>query len=132
MPYRLEPNQLETLLALPSEERYRHFLEKVADWEELWGARDKEGWLVQATADGRTYISLWPHPEFVQDAIRRHLPGNFTEEIDFEFLLNEWLPLLRQENISISVFPNRQWHAVLVDAARFEADLRREMKKYGN
>ena len=130
MPYRLEEGQLEALLALPSEERYRHFLEKVADWEELWGARDEQGWLVQATSDGQTYITLWPHPSFAQDAIRRHFPGNFEEEIDFEFLLEQWLPLLKQESIKVSVFPNRQCHSVLVDADKFRADLEQELAKF--
>ncbi|OMH25277.1 hypothetical protein BGP75_26115 [Motiliproteus sp. MSK22-1] len=130
MPYRLEDGQLESLLALSSEERYRHFLEKVADWEQLWGARDEQGWLVQATSTNQAYISLWPHPAFATDAIRRHFPGNFEEEIDFEYLLNEWLPLLKQENIKISIFPDRQWHSVLVDVEKFESDLRQEMKKY--
>ena len=129
MPYRLEEGQLDSLLALSSEDRYRHFLEKVADWEELWGARDTDGWLVQATSDGQSYISLWPHPHFAIDAIKRHCPGNFEEEIDFEFLLNQWLPLLKQEGIKISVFPNRQWHSVLVDADKFEADLKTEISK---
>ncbi|MCW8886181.1 MAG: DUF2750 domain-containing protein [Motiliproteus sp.] len=130
MPYRLEEGDIDRLLNLPSIERYSHFLEKVADWEELWGARDDEGWLVQATSDGQTYISLWPHPDFCQDAVRRFFPGNVAEEIDFEFLLEQWLPLLKQEGIKISVFPNRQWHSVLIDADKFEADLRNEIKKY--
>ncbi len=130
MPYRLEPGQLESLLALSEADRYRHFLEKVADWEELWGVRDDQGWLVQASAEGQTYVSLWPHPDFAKDAIRRHFPGNFAEEIDFEFLLDHWLPLLQQENIKVAVFPNRQFHAVLLDAGAFEQNLREAIKNY--
>ncbi|MEH6629052.1 MAG: DUF2750 domain-containing protein [Motiliproteus sp.] len=130
MPYRLEANDLVRLLSLSSPDRYQHFLEKVADWEELWGARDQQGWLVQSTSDGQHYISLWPHPEFAKDAIKRLVPDNFEEEIDFEFLLEQWLPLLKQQDIMISVFPNREWHSVLVDAEKFEQDLRLEMKKF--
>lgn len=130
MPFRLEEGQLEALLAQPSEQRYDFFIDKVADWEELWGARDQEGWLVQVSADSQPYISLWPHPTFAQDAIKRHFPENFEEEIDFEYLLTEWLPLLAQEGIKISVFPDRRWHSVLVDSNAFATDLKQAMQKY--
>ncbi len=130
MPYRLEANEANQLLALSSPERYKHFLEKVADWEQLWGARDKQGWLVQATSDGQHYVSLWPHPEFAKDATKRFFPGNYEEEIDFEFLLEQWLPMLKEQNIKVAIFPNREWHSVLLDAEKFEQDLRKEMKKF--
>lgn len=128
MPYKLTPELADSLIALSADERYQHFLEKAADWEEIWGVNDDQGWLVQATEDNRHYITLWPHPYLVEDAIRRHLPGNRAEEIDFVFLLEQWLPLLIKEDILISVFPDRQWRGILVTAEQFQADLNQAIK----
>lgn len=130
MPYRLEADEFGKIIALSSEERYQHFLKKVADWEELWALSDGEGWVVQATSDNRPYITLWPHPEFAKDAVKRFLPGNEVEEIDFEFLLEQCIPLLKREGIAISILPNHEWQAVLLSADQFEADLREEMTNY--
>lgn len=125
MPYRLAPEEMENLLSQPAEIRYQHFLDKVADWEEIWGVCDEQGWLVQVTTGQRRYITLWSHPALTDDAIKRHLPEAQAEEIDFELLLEQWLPLLKQEDINISIQPDRQWHGIIVSPDKFEEDLRR-------
>ncbi len=125
MPYRLAPDEMENLLSQSAEIRYQHFLDKVADWEEIWGVCDEQGWLVQVTTSQRRYITLWSHPALTEDAIKRHLPEAQAEEIDFEFLLEQWLPLLKQEDINISIQPDRQWQGIIVSPDKFEEDLRR-------
>ena len=37
MPYKMNSQQYENVLALSAKERYSHFIGKVADWEQLWG-----------------------------------------------------------------------------------------------
>lgn len=37
MPYAMNQQQFEAVLALSSNERSHHFITKVADWQQLWG-----------------------------------------------------------------------------------------------
>lgn len=129
MPYSLNQEEFQNTIALDHEARLTHFIEKVADWEELWGISDGEGWLVQAKGE-QAYISLWPHPHFSEDIVKRFMPKNESAEIDFEFLLEELIPTLKQENIYIAVFPNQKWEGLLLSPADFESRLLEEVKKY--
>lgn len=129
MPYSLDHIEYQQIIALDHESRLAHFIEKVADWEELWAVSDGEGWLVQAKGD-QAYISLWPHPRFAEDIVKRFMPKNQSAEMDFEFLLEELIPTLKQENIHIAVFPNQQWEGLLLNPDDFERQLLEEMKKH--
>lgn len=129
MPYNLDNEEFKHLLSLNNEERLAHAIDKIADWEEVWSICDDQGWLVQAS-ENRQYISLWPHPRFVEDAVTRYFPAYRAEEIDFELLLDQWLPLLKQENISIAVLPDQHWQSVLLPAAEFEQRLLEALKQY--
>ncbi len=129
MPYSLDPIKMQQIFSQDNESRLDHFMDHVADWEELWGITDGEGWLVQAKAD-QPYISLWPHPYFSEDIVKRLLPKNNSQELDFEFLLEQLIPILKQEGIYIAVFPNQKWEGVLLPPTEFEDRLKEAMKKY--
>lgn len=66
MPYRMNPQQYESVLALSSGDRSTHFVGKVADWQQLWGVKNEEGWLVPVTPHDLEYFPVWPHPEYAQ------------------------------------------------------------------
>ena len=123
----MNPQQYESVLALVSDERLSHFVGKVADWEQLWGARNKEGWLVPITQENLEYFPVWPHPEYAQKMIDMHFPGHEATEISLEEFMNHWLPTFEKDNVKVAVFPNKEWVFWVMEPADILESLKQEL-----
>jgi hypothetical protein len=130
MPYKMNEQQLEAVLALSDHDRYKHFVSKVADWQELGGVRSEEGWLTPSPSEGITYFPFWPHKEYAQKVVDEHWPGHIAEELDYGFLISEGLSGLAKDSIKVAVFPNMSWQCVLTDARQLLEDLKAEAAQY--
>ena len=130
MPYKINPQQYESVLALSSADRSSHFVGKVADWEQLWGVKNDEGWLVPITDEQLEYFPVWPHPEFAQNIADENFPGHHAEEISLEAFLFEWLPTFETDNVKVAVFPNQEWILWIMEPSDLAECLRDEVAKY--
>ena len=130
MPYKLNEEQFKAVNDLPDHERYKHFVSKVADWQQVWGVRSVDGWLTPATPDHQDYLPLWPHPEYAKRIADKHWPGHEAEEFDYDFLISEGLDILSRDGMKVAVFPNLEWQCILVDAKQLLDDLLVESEKY--
>jgi hypothetical protein len=102
MTWELEENEAEQLFALPVRDRAVTFFQLVADWEEAWGLRDEEGWVVAKETDA---LPLWPHAAFAEACARGPWEGTAPESIPLEDFLEELLPLLAEDGLLVAVFP---------------------------
>ncbi|GIU52633.1 hypothetical protein TUM4438_45820 [Shewanella sairae] len=130
MAYKMNGKQYEAVLALDSSKRFEHFVSKVADWRQLWGVKNDEGWLVSVDPEGFEYFPLWPHPEYAQKVVDENFPGHQAVELSLDELLNHWLPLFEQDNVKVAVFPNREWTFWCIEPQDLKEDLLNEMAKY--
>lgn len=130
MPYKINEQQFNAVLALTNDARYQHFVSKVADWQQLWGVRTKNGWLIPVTPEGVEYFPLWPHPEYAQRVADVNWPGHEAEQLDYELLISGGLDELGNDNIKVAVFPNMAWQCILSDARQLVSDLRIEAQQY--
>jgi len=126
----MHPKHYENVLALTSEERYDHFLVKVADWEQLWSLYSKEGWLERTTPEGVKYISVWPHPDYAKEIAKEYYPEHIEKEISLKKFMNEWLPKLENDNIKIGVFPSQDGTNWLISPKELLEDIKSECKLY--
>ncbi|MBP9868146.1 MAG: DUF2750 domain-containing protein [Alphaproteobacteria bacterium] len=62
---KVNPKQMEAMLALPDIKRFEHFIKIIADWQEVWGLY-QGGWALAAADDGTTVFPLWPAKEYAQ------------------------------------------------------------------
>ncbi len=130
MPYKMNEQQFNAVLALTNDERYQHFVSRVADWQQLWGVRTKDGWLIPVTPEGVEYFPLWPHPEYAQRVADENWPGHEAEQLDYELLISGGLDKLGNDNIKVAIFPNMAWQCILSDARQLLSDLRIEAQQY--
>ena len=130
MPYRMNPQQFESVLALSGADRASHFIGKAADWEQLWGVRSKEGWLVPETPDGLEYFPVWPHPEYAQSITDIHFPGYAATEISLEEFLSKWLPTFERDGVKVGVFPNKEWVLWVMEPSDLAESLSQEAAQY--
>jgi len=99
--------EAERVAALPASDRCRLFLQLAADWGEVWGLRDGEGWIVQRRAEGDAF-PLWPHSEVAALCAQGRWAGCMPERLTLDDLIEELLPLLEEDGMRVAVFPSPQ------------------------
>lgn len=102
MSWELEDGEAAQILALPADGRALAFSQLAADWEEVWGLKDANGWIVAKDTDA---LALWPHPEFAQACAQGPWEGALPERLALDELLEELLPLLEEDGLRVAVFP---------------------------
>lgn len=130
MPYKMNDKQFESVQSLESNSRLKHFISKVADWEQLWAVKSEEGWLVPVAPEGFEYFPVWPHPEYAQKITDLNFPNHIAEKIPLAEFLSHWLPLLQEDGVKVAVFPNKEWTFWCVEAEDLMTELVEELKLY--
>ena len=131
MPYRMHPQQFESVLAFSSDERKSHFISRVGDWQQLWGVKNSQGWLVPVVEEkGIEYFPVWPHPEYAQRITDKHFPGHQATEISLDRFLAHWLPTFTKDNVKVAVFPNKKWVFWVMEPEELSEALSDEASQY--
>lgn len=130
MPYKMNDAQFNAVLTLDSLKRYDHFIGKVADWEQLWGVRSEEGWLVPEAPEGFEYFPVWPHPVYAQKVSDLNFPNNEATEIQLNDFLETWIPKFVEDKLKVAVFPDSNWTFWCMDPNDLKDDLFNEISKY--
>ena len=125
MTWEIEEEEVRRLLSLPPEDRAVSFFQLVADWEEAWGLRDAEGWIVAQETDA---LRLWPHGAFAEACARGPWEGAAPEPVALDDLLEDLLPLLQEDGLRIAVFPSSEDPGLLLAPGEVRERLERELE----
>ncbi|ANG63481.1 hypothetical protein A8C75_14045 [Marinobacterium aestuarii] len=116
MTYKLTEQQRGKVIARDAQERFDHFLQKVADWEEIWSLSDAEGCVMLNTDDGESCLPVWPHPDYALDWATDGWEGCEALKIDLQAWFERWSPGLDEDGILVAVFPRADEEGVLLSA----------------
>lgn len=116
MTYKLTEQQRAKVQAREAQDRFDHFLEKSADWEEIWSLADGEGCVMLTTEDGESCLPVWPHPDYALDWATDGWEGCEPLKIDLESWFERWAPGLEEDGILVAVFPRLDDEGVLVSS----------------
>lgn len=130
MAYKINPQQFEAALALSSSDRCSHFIDKITQCEQLWGAKNSEGWLVPLTPDELEYFPVWPHPEYAQKSVDENFQGYEAVKISIQELMEYWIPLFEVDNVKLAVFPDMQWGFWIMESKDMLECLKEELDQY--
>ncbi|HPM82187.1 MAG TPA: DUF2750 domain-containing protein [Candidatus Anammoximicrobium sp.] len=130
MPYQMSKPQFEEVLSLPAGQRYRHFIAKVADWQEIWTLRGPDGFVMFGDTDQRECLPVWPHPDYAAALATDPWAACTPERLDLEAFLTRWIPGLARDNRRVAVFPTPQAKGVVVEPQQLQADLSVELEQY--
>ena len=130
MAYRIHENEISAILALPGHSRYEHFVKRVADWEELWGLKDNDGWVTSVNNAGEKSIPFWPHPEYAHMCAEGSWERNLSTRIDLQAFMEKWLPGMERDGILVAVFPTPEGKSVYVQPSMLLESLEEELIQY--
>ncbi len=119
--------ELRAVRAMSAPQRYGYFVQLTADWEEAWGLRSPDGWVLSSSA-GRDAFPIWPHPLFAEACAHGDWEGAAPESIPLDELLEDLLPLLEEDRIQLAVFPTPEGEGVLISPAELRRDLQAEFE----
>ena len=125
---KINPKQIEAVLALPGPKRYAHFIKVAADQRRVWGLFS-DGWALAGTDDGKEAFPLWPAIEYAERCCSGSWAGYQPREIDLDTLFENLLPRLLDSGTLAAVFPTPADKGVTPDLRQFESDLRDELAK---
>lgn len=113
-------------LALPVADRYRSSIMLIVDWEEAWGLKDENGWIVRGNHGEETF-PLWPHSAFAQACAQGAWEGAVPGAIPLDDLLESLLPLLAEDGILVEIFPTPEERGQVMASGAFREEMEREM-----
>ncbi|HEY6871451.1 MAG TPA: DUF2750 domain-containing protein [Geobacteraceae bacterium] len=128
MTYTINQQQFEAVLTLPANERYDHFIKRVADSEEAWGLRSEGGWSL-AGDEKQAAFPLWPYKVYAEACATGEWADAVPEAIEIEDL-TELLEKLDAEGLVVAVFPTPQGKGVVVTPDELRQHLEHELQNY--
>ena len=126
---KINPKQIESVLALAGSKRYQHFVKVVTDWEEVWGLY-QDGWALASTDDGQKVFPLWPAKEYAQLCAEKEWRGYEPESFSLEDFMGELLPNLKDDGVLPGIFYTPSDKGVTPTVDQLLADLNEELKNY--
>jgi len=131
MPYKMHPKQFENVLSLSSRERYEHFVNKVADWEQLWVLCDSEKNLyTRQVPEGIEFLPIWPHPDYAIETNKLLNMDLEATEIHLNDFIKRWLPGLKKDELKVGVFPDLEGTVWIMEPLDLQSDLIEEATQY--
>lgn len=118
------------VLTLPAADRYRSSIMLIVDWEEAWGLKDENGWIVRRN-HGDEAFPLWPHSTFAQACAQGVWEGAAPGAIPLDDLLESLLPLLVEDGLLVEIFPTPEERGQVEAPGGVREDLELEMELGG-
>lgn len=127
--YKLSTQEFSAVSRLSAPERYQHFIKRVADWAVVWGLRDANGWAAVGDENNRSVFPVWPHPDYVSVCATGEWGTYAASPIDIHIFLQEWLPNMSKQGVSLSVFPVPEIKGSIISPLILQADIQEELSK---
>jgi hypothetical protein len=124
----LRPKEVQSVIQLSGLERYRYFIKKVADANEVWGLWD-DGWAMGVTNTNQSTIPIWPAREYADLCRIGDWNHYVPKAMDLAEFMNDFLPRLIRDNVRVSIFDTPSEASVLIRDDELMADLKEELSK---
>jgi hypothetical protein len=125
---KINAEEIKSVINLPGEKRYKYFIKKIADQNQVWGLWN-EGWAMGVTDDGTRTIPVWPAKEYARLCQVGDWSNFHPKPIPLQELIHEMLPDAAKGGIRVSIFDTPNESSVLVSDEELVADLEAELSK---
>ncbi|WP_175754537.1 DUF2750 domain-containing protein [Burkholderia ambifaria] len=122
--------QIEKLTKAEGRRRYEYSVKKIVDWEVAWGLYD-DGWIMGADDNENPIFPLWPARQLAELCAIGDWKNCLTKEIDLDYLMDDLLPNLIDDEINLGIFGVLdRTDTPVVKPADFLRDLTAECDRY--
>lgn len=126
----MNPKEFDNIINLTPFERYKYFIKKVADFEELWTITYSDGDYALSDVEDNIVISFWPKPEYITSNLADGWENCNSKKLTLDDLEDEIFDLIASQNYLINVFPVNGKSGFIVNLDEFARDLFEELKNF--
>lgn len=130
MTYEPSDEEIASVMRLAGPERYGYFVERVADWQEIWSLKDGGGWVLLWSGDNTVLFPVWPSRNFADACCENDWEQCVPTVISLDEWLDNWTPGLQRDSRLVAVFPLPRGNAVTVSSEQLASDLRGASEQY--
>ena len=120
--------EVKNVLQIDKKKQYEYFVKKVADFEEVWSLRDNAGWATLGVGEQK-FFPVWPKKEFADICVSEEWKNYYSESIDLEEFLDDWIDGLKEDDIRITVMWNNG-SGIDIEWGKLREDIERELENY--
>lgn len=102
---------------MSDEELFEYFLFRILETDEVWGLKQGPHWLTREI-DGRVTLPIWPFKRFADEAAPQLSPGLKAVADSIDYFMDQTLPKMAKQGISIEVMPRKAGAGCLVTPGR--------------
>ncbi|EMN4130824.1 MULTISPECIES: DUF2750 domain-containing protein [Providencia] len=123
--------EIDNVLALNLQQKYRYFVGKIADWKAVWVLFAHDQITTIHDNNGRLLLPVWPAKAYAQ----RHLDGKKTNciptRLSLEHFMTEILPDMDGANMTVAIMMDPQCKTyVIAEPKTLLQDLIEECEQY--
>ena len=105
-------------------------IKHVADFAEVWGLKQVDGWATTSDDSGNSCIPFWPEREFAELCLSGEWVEYYAELIPLYEFMEDWLMDMNEDNVKVSVFPNFTPNTVVIEGKVLLEHLKGELELY--
>lgn len=120
-------SEVEEVFCLTPDRRYKYFFNTAVESEQVWGLKDKKGWITMKDADNNTAMPLWPSYEFAKYCVENQWKEAQPESIDLFEFLEYWLDGMKRDGCRILVLSDSTGSGISVEADNLKKELEQHL-----
>jgi hypothetical protein len=131
MSWKLDDDEYEAVLHQTAEKQYRYFVNRCADWGEVWGlAVDGSDWAMMDDESGEASLfAVWPHRRYAEACRQREWEHREPTAMDVHTFLDDLIPRLIADGVDMAVFPLPDRRHVPMKPRQLRSDLEAELSR---
>lgn len=127
---RLNEKEIESVSSLKPFDRYKYFIKRVADFEEVWTILDQDGDIALSDIDDEVLVSFWSSEEYIGSNLSQGWKDCKPLKLTLEDFEEKVLPFIHKEQSLVNVFPVGGKSGFVVSIEEFLRDLNEELEQY--
>lgn len=126
---KVNPKQMQAVLALSPERRFEHFVKVVTDQELVWGLYH-DGWAMAADDDGVPAFPLWPREEYAELNAIGEWESFTPKSISLADLMGEFLPGFQEKQMLPCIFLTPGGRGLTPTVEQLREAINAELQRY--
>jgi hypothetical protein len=127
------PKEAAAIGKLIPAERYKYFIKKIADQQEVIIIIEKEDSIFSSSHNGRSLIHFWCASEYAEAFLKGQSLQLLIKCVDFDYLGETLYPYIKSNNVLLNIMPIQESTGHVIELEDFSKDLKEYLKEwYGN
>jgi len=129
MSYKLDIQEFNNISEFAGPQRYAYFLDKAAEWQEVWTLSSEEGFVTLGDGAGNVCVPVWPHRDFAAALAVGEWSHCKAESVNIVEFMEKWAQGMARAGYLFAVFPTINNTGVVAEPDRLRCDLLDEIKR---